>query len=1194
MDQESLHLTDAQIEQYGNTSSATGPEAGQQVEMHLADCPACRSRVLVSQRTRFALMGDSPVNTASHSNRSGPQCPSEDDLRNLAAGLCPPNQATKLTEHAAQCDHCGPLLRMYAEDFSDELGKEDEAVLGKLKSSSAGWQKKLARQMTAASDTAPMKSARKPFFRTWVLVATAATACAVAFIVWYSQRETPEKVEKLLAQAYTEPRQIELRFPGAEWAPVRVPRGPEDSRFSKPTSLLRAENIISDRQSKDPNNVEWLKARGEAEIIEKQPEAAIATLNKALEAQPESTSLMLDSAIAYFVQAERSHDHQGYLQTIDLLSKIIQKEPRNQAALFNLALTYTRTEMWDQAVPAWEAYLGVDGNGPWAQEAKEKLALARSKVHASLQRSPDPSLDASSFLMISDDAAEYNSEHYLDVALQNWIGRAVAHPESADYRATLRLAQIMSGKHSDSWLKDFLGPRGTRDPTGASALSAAITENSNGHYAEAVKKALRAERFFKGQHNLPGELRARYESVYVSQRLLHGAECLARADPLEKAAASTTYHWLQSQLAMERAICLNFVSSLSDSDSELSHSLDIANRFHFPILTLRSIGISQGLEIQQGRYDAAWRAGIRGLTGYWTSPSSVQRIYQFYVCLALAAEHMGLWAAADTLQTHAIRILEEQKDEDKDGILIGAARLELARILIAEKQDSTAESELVKANLLFDREPGEPTARSYLMVGQIGLAELQFKRGRLSQALSMLAPARELVSETDRNFVSLRYYQLSGNISLQFKQLDRAAEAYKLAIVIVENSLGGIKSDHERLQWIQAADGAYRGLVRVFIEQHRKEEDPLKLWEWYESRPSQENTTAAARLVKGATTSWEKIWANAPEVSGHEDNTVRIVYAVFSDGVQIWTIGKGPPSTTWVPIAREQLEKMVQQFSQSCARPDSPLAELQQQGQNLFRILLEPVIARLQTSSVFVIELDRSLAGLPVEALWSPNGWYFGEKYPVIYSPGIMREAKPHSPNEAGSSQSLLLVDTSGAGGTYLPGDEMEREAISKLFPKIEILSSQDASLAKMQAFLASSDAFVFIGHGERNGSGTALRFNEELLVQADDFPPKILTRMRLVVLAACATGSGIDGGLLDNRNLVHAFLAGNVPNVVASNWNVDSEATGELMRAFYTHLASGEPSVMAMFAARNEVLKIRIHPYFWSAFSVIGKASEK
>lgn len=1187
MEQQSLHLSDAQIEQYGNTSSATGAEAGQQIETHLADCPACCHRLLVSQRVRFALMGDSPVNTASFPDRRGPHCPSEDDLRNLAAGLYPPDQATKLTEHAAQCDHCGALLRMYSEDFSEELGKEDEAVLGELKSSSAGWQKKLVSQIFTSSGTAPEKSAKRSSFWRWVLVPTAATVCAaVAFAVWYSQRETPEKVEKLLAQAYTEQRTIEMRFPGAAWAPVRVIRGEEDSRFSKPAPLLDAEGIIRHKQAADPNDAEWLRAKAEADILDRNPEPAIAGLNQALASRPASVPLMLDLSIAYVQQAQSSHDRQNYAKAIELLTKITRNDPGNREAIFNLALTYTRSEMWDQAAATWEAYLRLDPEGPWAQEAKQNLDLAKSKLKASLQGPPEASMDAGTFLRLSDAEVNFNSERYQDMALLHWLAPAMADPHNEEHRAISRLAGVMSHNHSDLWLQDFLGSPTTRDSSGARALSAAFTANTKGHYAEAIKQSHLAEELFHSQHDFPGELRARYESVYASQRFLHGKECLVRADPLETAVAATTYHWLQSQVALERAICLNFTSNLSAVSSELSSSLNTAKRFHFPILALRNIGISQGLEIQQGKYDAAWEAGLQGLGDYWTGPPSGQRVYQFYVGLALSAEHRELWSAAEVLLRHAINILTEE-----DSIQRGAALLELAKILIAEKQDSTAEDELIEANRLFDREPGEPTARSYLLAGKIGLAELQFKRGRPAEALSTLEPVQELLSETDGYFVSLRYYQLFGNISLQLKQLDRASEAYKSAVVIVEKSLGGIKNDSDRLQWMQAADDAYRGLVRVLIEE-RNQADSLRLWEWQESRPSQESTVSATHLVKDGRISWPRIWASAAGVSWHEGNAVRIIYAVFNDGIQIWTISSDKLTTAWVPTTRVQLEKMIQQFSQGCARPDSPLAEVQQQGQDLFSLLLQPVIDELPAGSVVAVELDRSLAGLPVEALRSPAGWYFAERYPVIYSPGVVREKHLRNPEPVNASRSFLLADASeGSGGSYLPGSELERETISRLFPRKKIIGSE-AGLAETQTLLAKSDIFGFIGHGERNGTGTALRVNPGLLLRTEDFSPLILQRLQMAVLAACATGLGGENGLLDNRNLVHAFLAGDVPSVIASNWNVDSVATAKLMKAFYLHFARGESAAMALFAARTEILKVRTHPYFWAAFNLIGKTS--
>src|SRR5205807_7109478 len=145
-----------------------------------------------------------------------------------------------------------------------------------------------------------------------------------------------------------------------------------------------------------------------------------------------------------------------------------------------------------------------------------------------------------------------------------------------------------------------------------------------------------------------------------------------------------------------------------------------------------------------------------------------------------------------------------------------------------------------------------------------------------------------------------------------------------LAIVMVEKALGEIKSDRDRLQWLQAADDAYRGVIRVLAEDHNQE-DSLKLWEWYESRPSQENMIVATTPKNDGKVSWPRIWARAAELSWQEDQTVRLIYVVFNDGVQIWTISNGKLTGVWVPIVRERLEKMVQQFSQGCARRDSAL-----------------------------------------------------------------------------------------------------------------------------------------------------------------------------------------------------------------------------------------------------------------------------
>src|SRR6185312_3186198 len=124
-------------------------------------------------------------------------------------------------------------------------------------------------------------------------------------------------VAKLLAQAYTEQRTMDMRWPGADYAPIRITRGSEESRLDEPAPLLEAERIISRDQQKTETDVQWMQAKAEAELLEHQTDAAIATLTKALERHetyPAQLNLLL--AIAYLQKGDSSGDSADYAQSV--------------------------------------------------------------------------------------------------------------------------------------------------------------------------------------------------------------------------------------------------------------------------------------------------------------------------------------------------------------------------------------------------------------------------------------------------------------------------------------------------------------------------------------------------------------------------------------------------------------------------------------------------------------------------------------------------------------------------------------------------------------------------------------------------------------------------------------------------------------------------------------------------------------
>jgi len=117
-------------------------------------------------------------------------------------------------------------------------------------------------------------------------------------------------------------------------------------------------------------------------------------------------------------------------------------------------------------------------------------------------------------------------------------------------------------------------------------------------------------------------------------------------------------------------------------------------------------------------------------------------------------------------------------------------------------------------------------------------------------------------------------------------------------------------------------------------------------------------------------------------------------------------------------------------------------------------------------------------------------------------------------------------------------------------------------------------------------------------LVRAGEVVREWRLNAELVVLSACETGLGkkvVGEGYV---GLAHAFLQAGARSVLVSLWKVDDEATGLLMRRFYEGwLEGGLGKAEALREAKRWLREQEdgngrrrfAHPYYWSAFVVIG-----
>ncbi len=1112
-------------------------------------------------------------------------CPDDEVLQELAAGIGSPELAEQTMQHASRCPACGPTLRRYLQEFAAEESPENTQILKQLKSSDTAWQRRLVRDVVLKRRNPWLKFA--PVFAAAV-IAIVAVIEGPSLVANYKIRKAQEQA----AAAFADRRTTAMRLPSASYAPYQpfpTILGAENGRSldELPPALHDASSAANENLKSAHPDPRWLQVQGRALLWEATPaslEKAEKDFEKARAEGLNSPSLEIDLAAAYFERDNKS-DHPNLQRTLNLLNKVLTESKLSDqdraSALYNLAIAYERTQAWDLAVSTWEQYLKLDPSSGWAEEAKRHLEGAKEKLGGNKQQGEaTPGFFLQQLAQHRLNAED--PEKYQLNAITQWLPVAIEKKDSESARAVNSLSALFE-VHHDFWWRDFLKALNSADSAGVQALSDAVRENDEGRYAAAEKDSIEAAKRFVQYGNKPGELRARFEEVYAHRRKLKGTDCIAHADPLWRQLGDLEYPWLKSRLALEKAECRNLRGEFSESDSSLSLSRAIATDHNFPVLVLQDIGISAGMKHLRGDCDESWKEANRGLELYWaTMHIRGERLFQFYAVMLLCSLETGSLDLAEPLIRHAIALREDPSAEiSQDPTIDGLLHLHLANILRARKKLALAADERNKA-MQFLSKSKDPTKEAYKLITDIEPAEFQLQQGDAEQALATLEPLEKALQPSQDKFFALHFKKTLGDTYLRLGRFEQAKTSYDSAIATAEASLDNITDTAERLAWLRATDESYRGLVRVLLKQN-KDEEALQLWEWYQSR-----SMLQAKSLGKSTSAVNLQEISQKQVAPTEET--RVVYAEFKDGLQIWVSRNSRLRGKWVDLNQQDFETAAREFASACANEGSSLSDLQQQGMNIYSMLIEPISTDLADASVVSVELDRRIYNLPIEALRSPAGWYFGEKYAVVYSPGRNIEDKLNFPRQITGREFLFLVDaTHSSESGYLPGMEEERKLISELFPHARAVDSDKESWARVRTALGNSEVFHYMGHGRPLGTGIGLAFNHNQPLQAKDFSPELFKHSQLVVLSACSTARA-KNGLLDTDNLVHALLAAGVPRVVASKWNVDSESTSQLMKSFYVSLMKGKSVPLALLEARHQMLMKASHPYYWAGFSVAGK----
>jgi CHAT domain-containing protein len=1229
----SVHIGTAELAKLLEESRRRAESAPDAADMHphLAACPACREQfddlALLDRQLDRQMKGMRPAESASAQG----DCPDPALWREIAGGLTPPDETLASLEHASRCHHCGPLLLEAVAEVSNlsaEITAAERTLIAILESSRAEWQQRLAQQIAGTQDSGPDRES-KPWWQRWLPVprlavprpaiprlamAGASLLAIVAVGSWVvvhrvnnynATRNQPAAAAQLLSRAYTEKRTLELRIAGADYAPLRVSRGPAASFTSRPEPLLKAEALIASQLESHPSDPSWLQAKAQADVLEGKYDAAVEALRRALELEPHSPALLTDLGTAYFQRAQQEDRKDDLGAAYEYLSQALRLHPDDPVALFNRAIVAEHQFLYHQALDDWDRYLQVDPRSNWTGEAREAADRLRTKLkdHDASQAAP---LLSPAQIVASTDAASGDDpnlrsvvdariEEYLSSAVRSWLPQAYPEKGAADpaaQRALFFLADLTSQQHNDRWLFDLLrGSSAPHFPQAVSALARAVKANDAGEYDVSRQQADLAEQLFRASSNTAGVLRAQFEQTFAAQLTRRSEECRRQATLALAESEKYFYPGLQIQLGLEKGVCSFLMGDIGSDEKATGRAESLAQKRGYGGLYLRAVFFAADDMLATGDQLGASAIGSLGLERYWSGQFPVQRGYNLYYVLGNTAEA----ANRANLQVAIWREAATVLDSDENLLLRAWAHNYMANAATAARQPETAAAQYTEAARLFALAPRTEGSRSYALEAELRMARVEAHLGRLDAAMVRLTSMQDQVRPLSNNVLQM-FYSALGELQLRRHREAEAEQALRPALALAEQSLASLGSEAERTSWSKDAAPAYLALIEAQLVQGRSQE-ALETYEWYVGAP--QRVSAALRPHRPFSDPDPLRLASRLPLLAKE--TV-LAYAALPDGLAIWVYDNRGINAHWVSKPTDGLQELAERFQDLSSDPSSELSALRRDARSLYEALIAPVEQRLAPGRPLVIETDGWLARVPFEALLDSNDHYLIERAPIVHSLGQDSQARLR--NDTGISEdfpALVVGSTASSpadGLIPLPDVAAEADTVASAFHPAHVLKGGDATLSAVRSELPGAAVFHFAGHSLAAPGRTGLllegeggKANVPRLMNATVVRQLDLQSLQLAVLSACSTASG-SGGSSGFDSVTDALLGAGVPHVVASRWAVDSAETRGFVQDFYHNALSGQTVSDAIRqTSRKMLLNPRTaHPYHWAAFAAYGR----
>jgi CHAT domain-containing protein len=1072
------------------------------------------------------------------------------------------------------------------------------------------------------------------FSRTIRFLAILLTAFCSLF---YSYLHSPVENQALasLNEAFRLERMIQTRISGLSYAPLANKRGNETKRLD--SSALESAKKFAVESLRESETAESLHGLSRIYLAEQEFDKAQTQLEKASEIMPENAEILNDLGVVFLEKSKILTEAEGGKQ-LELQAKALEKfetaaelKPDFHEAFFNKAICLQTLSLPNQTTEAWQQFLTLDANSKWSEEARQNLELITANKPQN--KSADELLQdfMDSFRSRDDEKAfeivSRNREMITGKLIPQRLIFAFLESEGAtkqEYLDALKyIGNLEKQKSGDPFFAEIAEYYSKASKEKFSDLKIAQISIRNGYdlsqknnYQAAFDNFSKAREIFERQNNLTEIGICDYWLAYLDFQNDKIAASNRRLEILAENCETKSHKWLASQTYL-------WLSTNARASKEISksfHFADLALRFAEETFdfynTQKTFYILADSQTRIKQFPKALANMQKALKMNAEPTSGNRQNWRNYDSAAQLFYALHFYQTAIVFEKEAFELNSTQiKDASFERVSVarlsriyGSLKKYDKAIIFAEKGRQSAE--------LFKDEANRKKGVAFAF---FQLANLKFEQKNYPEALANYDKAIEIYDTME--FSQNQYETRKGRLLcyLAEKNDDIIQREMPKVLRLFDENRNAILEEQYRNSFFNDEQSVY-DLAIDYEFKRRHYETAFDYSENSRARSLLDLMNNGGKLLSEndePEVIFDRNIASKPfplsEIRARIPEQIQLIqYSILPDKILIWLVKKDEFETFSYQISAEELTEKVRVLIDSIKTKDE--VKQIESSRLLYRVLFEQIDIKLDKEKEMVIIPDKFLAHLPFVALTSNKTQnYLVADHNISFAPSasvfLLASENAKKRRFLKEEKFLGIGDPDFDRKEFpdyenLPHAAKEVQTIAELYKEKKVLLNGNATKSNFKKELSKADIIHFAGHYIANTQSSLL---SGFLIAGNGKDSKLanyelmeeqIKNSKLIILSACRTGIE---NYYEGEGMIGAgrtFLALGVPRVVASQWEVETIATAELMETFhYFRKKEKLSTTSALRRAQLEMLnnpeQSFRQPFYWAGFLTLGGYSQ-